>query len=61
MVDFAIVEFVKGGVAVAAEEGGGGPVGAVDALEVGGCERCVCDWQGEGEGGGGSWGEEGEE
>jgi len=32
--DLAVLEFVEGGVAVPAEEGGGDPVGAVDALEV---------------------------
>jgi len=32
--DFAVYEFVDGGIAVAGEEVGRGPVGGVDALEV---------------------------
>jgi len=32
--DFAVYEFVDGGVTVAGEEAGRGPVGGVDALEV---------------------------
>lgn len=38
VVNLAVVEFVKGGEAVAAEEGWCDPVGAVDALDVGGAQ-----------------------
>lgn len=57
---FAIDELVDRSIAVAGKEAGRGPIGGVDALEIGGAGRCGVrsEWNGKGDGDNGADAEE---